>query len=1321
MDPCFESLLHRVDQLSSQFRELKEGVSKAIRIADEDPEMALTRARKVLEYVIRDVFERRRKEPPGTRPLENLLQLLVKEGHFPDRLDAYATTIRKLGNVGTHSFGEKVTVADVHQSLTQLMPILEWYFEAERPQGVSQQPAPWAGPEAAAPSGSSTVAPPQAEMAIVPKGLRSFDAQDADFFLDLLPGPRDKDGLPESIRFWKHRVEETEEPTFTVGVIYGPSGCGKSSLVKAGLLPRLADSVTKVYVEATGEKTEAGLLAGLRRQLPDLPAEMGLVEALAALRRGQFLVPGRNVLLVVDQFEQWLHAKRNDENTELVRALRQCDGSRVRSIVMVRDDFWLALSRFMADLDVELLQGQNMALVDLFDPRHARKVLAAFGRAFGALPQGEIDLTKDQEGFLDQAVAGLAQDGKVICVRLALFAGMVHHQPWIAATLRKIGGAEGVGFTFLEETFAAATAPPQYRLHQQAAQAVLKALLPEAGSDIKGHLRPQQELLEVSGYVSRLKDFAELLRILDGELRLITPTDPEGAGSQNVTPRPGAEKSYQLTHDYLVPSLRDWLTQKQRQTRRGRAELRLAERSASWNAKPENRHLPSLGEFCRIQLFTRKKNWNGPQQKMMGRATRVHGVRWGIAAAVLAIAGLTGMGIRNAVVEKQNATRAEGLVDGLLKADIAEVPSSVSRLKEYRTWADPLLKQAYEQAPSGSKSKLHAALALSALRPADQAPADFLGEQLLIVTPQQFSVVRDFLLPPKADLVEHSWQAALDAKRSTPERFQAACALASYAPGDPRWSQVSTPVARHLVTLQASDFLAWRDALRPAKGQLIRPLTAIYQEKAEREQCRTYATEALADYAADRPEVLFNLLATAEQFKCPLLLGKVTVYAEKALALAQAELARSLPEAAGEDQKETSAQRQANAAVVLFKLGTPEKVWPLLRFSPDPRVRSYLIHGLGPLGADPQTIIERLNVEPDVTIRRALVLMLGEFSEAQLPPALRPPLIEKLLAVFANEPDAGLHATAQWLLQKWDQGQRLQAALEKLRRNETQLQAERTNDQRHWYVNGQEQTLVILDARDVFRMGSPESEPDRGTDEKQHRVHIGRRYAIGATAVTKKQFTRFQDQCPKVAKIDTTQWVKTDDSPQTWITWYEAAWYCNWLSEQEGIAAKQRCYEPNEKGEYGPGMKAKDKYLELAGYRLPTEAEWEYACRAGTETSRYYGLSETLLGNYAWYLANGRSHTRPVASLKPNDFGLFDMHGNVWTWCDDLYQGYPEDTAKVFEDSGRTEPVTNDSNRILRGGSFFHPPSAVRSAIRAWNLPANRGQYRGFRVARTYN
>jgi serine/threonine protein kinase len=364
---------------------------------------------------------------------------------------------------------------------------------------------------------------------IVPKGLRSFDAADADFFLELLPGPRDRDGLPDSIRFWKTRIEETDpDDTFSVGLICGPSGCGKSSLVKAGLLPRLPDDVLAVYVEATAEETETRLLNGLRKRRPGLPADLDLKESLAALRRGQGVPSGKKVLIVLDQFEQWLHAKKEEENTELVEALRQCDGGRVQCIVMVRDDFWMAVIRFMRELEIRFLEGHNSAAVDLFPLRHAEKVLTAFGQAFGALPDASTDATKEQKEFLEQAVRGLAQEGKVISVRLALFAEMMKGKSWTPSTLKEVGGTEGVGVTFLEETFSAATAPPEHRYHQKAARIVLKALLPETSTDIKGHRRSYAELLAASGYVNRPKDFDDLLRILDSEVRLLTPTDPEG-------------------------------------------------------------------------------------------------------------------------------------------------------------------------------------------------------------------------------------------------------------------------------------------------------------------------------------------------------------------------------------------------------------------------------------------------------------------------------------------------------------------------------------------------------------------------------------------------------------------------------------------------------------------------------------------------------------------------------------------------------------------------------------------------------------------------
>src|SRR4029079_10480654 len=119
---------------------------------------------------------------------------------------------------------------------------------------------------------------------------------------------------------------------------------------------------------------------------------------------------------------------------------------------------------------------------------------------------------------------------------------------WTPATLKEVGGTQGVGVTFLEETFSLSTAHPEHRLHLKAAQAVLKALLPETGTDIKGEMKSEAELREASGYGDRPRDFDDLIRILDAELLLITPTDPEGSADDSQANRPAGGRYYQFTH-----------------------------------------------------------------------------------------------------------------------------------------------------------------------------------------------------------------------------------------------------------------------------------------------------------------------------------------------------------------------------------------------------------------------------------------------------------------------------------------------------------------------------------------------------------------------------------------------------------------------------------------------------------------------------------------------------------------------------------------------------------------------------------------------------
>lgn len=1164
----------------------------------------------------------------------------------------------------------------------------------------------------------------QSPVKIVPKGLRSFDAHDADFFLELLPGPRDREGLPDGLRFWKTKVEEFDsDQTFAVGLIYGPSGCGKSSFIKAGLLPLLSEDVVPVYIEATPEETETRLLRGLRKHCPRLDDDLSLKESLSAIRQGHGLANGKKVLIVLDQFEQWLHAKKDDHDTELVRALRQCDGGRVQCLLMVRDDFWLAISRFSRDLEIRLVEGQNLALADLFDMDHARRVLAAFGRAFGKLPADASETSIEQKNFLKQAVAGLAEEGKVICVRLALFAEMMKGKPWTLTAFKQVGGTSGIGVTFLEETFSSTAASPEHRFHQKAARLVLQELLPESGTDIKGYMRSYNDLLVISGYANRSQEFDDLIRILDSEVRLITPTDPEGVDPEELNSRtiePG-KRYFQLAHDYLVPSLRQWLTRKQKETRKGRAELLLADRASTWHSKPESRFLPSWRENIIIRLLTDKKSWTESQAKMMAQSGKFYAIRTTAAVLALVLLVVAAFAIRDSAIYRQRDVEATRLVEGLLQAETSQVSSIIDDLANYRLWADDDLSTAFADSPDASNAKLHSALALVADNP---AALEFIKERLLSVQPDQFAHVRDLMHPHSEEFTTDYWRVVDNVDGTPGTRFQAACALASFDPTNQRWQdpELAEFIATELVQVLPSRLLHWRNALRPIRLPLTPPLSRIFRDSSAREQVRSFATDTLCDYLSDDADALFDLLADANENQFIALYDQLESHQQRAIALATAELANAIPADASEIEKESFAVRQSNAAVMLVRMNSAAPVWPLLKFSPDPRVRSYLIHWLQPRGAAPDLLASRFREETDVTVRRAIVLAMGEFELSQYSAADRDALTSSLIDVYRNEPDSGLHAATEWLLRKWGETDAIASADNELKRKEESLQRSGLGE-KQWYVNSLGQTFVIFEAGE-FQMGSPETEPNHYDNEKTRIRRLNRRIAFSSKQITKGQWRLFCENHNHEYSADKESlqaYIPTDESPMIAITWFEAVEFCNWLSEREGIPPDQWCYEPNEDGEFGPGMKAKDGFLELSGYRLPTEPEWEFACRAGTTTSRYYGFCIDLLDHYAWYAENNANRTRPVGTKKPNDFGLFDMQGNVFEWCYNEVEDADADAElEPADDNPPTEAVEATGNRILRGGSFVVPEANVRSAARYFNQPATRRLGTGFRVMRSF-
>jgi formylglycine-generating enzyme required for sulfatase activity len=336
---------------------------------------------------------------------------------------------------------------------------------------------------------------------------------------------------------------------------------------------------------------------------------------------------------------------------------------------------------------------------------------------------------------------------------------------------------------------------------------------------------------------------------------------------------------------------------------------------------------------------------------------------------------------------------------------------------------------------------------------------------------------------------------------------------------------------------------------------------------------------------------------------------------------------------------------------------------------------------------------------------------LGEFGVDRLSPAERANLLPRLLQLYRDDPDPGMHGAAEWLLRQWK-------AADKLRQIDKGLATGKVTGKRHWYINRQGQTMVIVAPPGVFWMGE---------GEEKHRERIDRRYAIAAKKVTVEQFRKFFKGHRSIWPHTPGggPYAPTGDCPVHMVSWFMAAEYCNWLSGMEGIPKGQWCYLPNPEGKYAVGMRMAPDYLQRTGYRLPTEAEWEYACRAGSVTGWSFGEAEELVGKYAWHIGNSLGRSHPVGSLKPNGLGLFDMHGNCWEWSQGIYKnfkGFKEWSAREDkEEIDDIKHINSVDSRGQRGGSFNDRAVDVRFAPRYGDVPTRDFlSFVGFRPARTF-
>lgn len=1157
---------------------------------------------------------------------------------------------------------------------------------------------------------------------IVPKGLRSFDSHDTDFFPELLPGPRDRDGLPDILRFWKTAIEETEaDRTFSVGLIYGPSGCGKSSLVKAGLLPRLTESVLPIYLEASKDNTEVSLLQSLLKQCPGLQQNLSLKDTLLNIRLGRGIPFNTKVLIVLDQFEQWLHATPGIEDAGLLHALRQCDGEHLQCIVMVRDDFWLAVSRFFRHLETRIVEGENSSLCDLFEVRHAERVLCAFGRAYGRLPENPGDITAVQREFVRQAIDDMAVEGKVVCVRVALFSEMMKGRTWTPSSLLAVGGLHGVGTTFLEETFSASTAPPDHRYHEAAAKATLHALLPESGAEIKGRMQSRQSLLVASGCVNRPKEFDQLIRILDSELKIITPVDNEVSeiktDSSGLTTEHGVDEQktcYQLSHDYLVPSLREWLTKKQKATKRGRAELLLAERAALWNSKPEPQQLPNSIEYLQVRLLTDENRWSNKERRLMKAAKRHHIRRVFVVASLLFLASFSVWRVFDTINARQIATekklddqfainRSVTLAHQLNGAEVAAVPLILDELRPWMRWARPTLMKDFARASDRSAHKLYVALAMS---PEHDESVNYLCSMIPDLPEAHQSLVKTRLTSRAQDVTASLWDRVASGKLTDNQLLTTASFLAEYAPADRRWEELSQNIAA--VLLSSKNMEQWLAQLSPVGGRLAEPfLELVNNGSGAPNSLENPATSSSPPTSSSRTPVntetrrraalaLCHILSVDEQSEAqlPAMLVEWIQETHKPDEF-QSLLSVLRPHAYGVQQymletlkvEANNLKRRANAAAVLFHFGRADVVWPLLAKSPNPSERALLIVRLSDSELKEQLLVQQFQAERDASIRQAIVILLGNV-EAGENADQREDSIRSLEQAYLLDGDAGVHSAIAWTMRQWQQAHRIQQL-------DTQLISDlhgQFSHERNWTVNSAGQTLV--------EVGGASNEPYQTQQGPPYTL------AVAATEITFKDFRAFRSD-----HHQNLQYGADAQCPANNISWYDAVQYCNWLSRQDGLIPcyKVKCDEGSKTAGY-PRVDIPQDFQTRTGYRLPTEAEWERLCRSGALTEYSFGDNISLLTDYAWSAKNSENKTWPVGARLPNLSGMFDVHGNVWEWCHCLQN---------VDDRASEQTVGQQAPRLLCGGAFDNVVTRVKCTDRLVHLPTEAKYSYGFRTVRT--
>ena len=685
--------------------------------------------------------------------------------------------------------------------------------------------------------------------------------------------------------------------------------------------------------------------------------------------------------------------------------------------------------------------------------------------------------------------------------------------------------------------------------------------------------------------------------------------------------------------------------------------------------------------------------------------------------------------------------RARGYIGQLATAAPDEIAELLKNIDSFSTIADPLILEELPAAAAITKTRLHLALV-----PRQSDLVSTVANAARLAPPGEMPSYANRLKPWAERLLPDFWQRMTAPETTAPERLRLATLLASWAPADDRWKKAGPMLASSLVDQNILELAPWLRLLEPTSAFMSNPLVHFHDlgSRDGADPQNVFRSETAAHLLATMafsPEVLAKVATRANGRTFAIMADRLKDQADRltpelvyftrnnsrpefGLApfmapLVPLEMNGMLKNSPHQIMLHDAAcQIQARAIATLAFLNRPEHLFTSMNRIDAPDLQAELRAIAVPFRIPAASLADQYFKETNTAGRRHLLQLLGSYPSAALPSATLTKLADRLAEDFINDPDAGIHATIDWLLrQQWKQQTHLVAAVKKL-----PIQKTPQSTLSGWRVNSMGQTFTIVKSGKSFTMGAGADDPDRAMQgnidlELKHTVEMRHGFEISSREVTLGEYRRFRPGFNSLEKVNPGELL---DVPVTGVSWFDAIAYCQWLSEQEGIPESQWCFPRCDTIKSNIAIKA--DITRRTGYRLPTEQEWELVARAGN-TMRYpCGITTRHINHHAITWNNGMEHLWVTGTKLPNDWGLFDTGGNALEWTMDEFRKYDDPYLKSDLEQALKlgfVPVSDNSLRAIRGGSFNNSPTATRMSARLAGQANLHAASNGFRICRT--